>query len=475
MAASLKKNFLFNSILTASNFVFPLLVYPYVTRVLGVANIGVCEFTDSIINYFSLFSMMGINIIGTREIAKTKASDGDIDRTFSSLFTLNLITTLCALVILVLCSITIDRLAEHPDLMFYGAIKLFFNFLLINWFFQGLEDFKYVAIRTIIVKMLYVVSVIVFVRQRDDYGIYYMLTSLMMALNAVINQLYSRRFVRFNFRKANLKYFARQYFELGFYLFLCSMYTTFNVAYLGFVCSDTEVGYYTCAIKLHSIALAFFSAFTTVVMPRMSSLVSEGKYDEYRLMLDKSSYLLISLFVPILIFGVCFAPEVVRLIAGSGFEGAIVPTMILMPLVLVIGYEQILVVQGLIPMGEDKAVLINSGIGCVAGVILNFIIVRHLGAIGSAIVWAVSELCVMASAQYFLARRMDFHFPLKTLVKYCITYFPLVVLFFLSRQIFIDTWSAMIVSAFVLIIYFFAVNLFVSKNNLIVLLFKKSR
>lgn len=475
MAASLKKNFLFNSILTASNFIFPLLVYPYVTRVLGVANIGVCEFTDSIINYFSLFSMMGISVIGTREIAKTKASGGDMDRTFSSLFALNFITTLCALAILAICSVMVDRLAEHPDLMFYGAIKLFFNFLLINWFFQGLEDFKYVAIRTIIVKILYLVSVFVFVRHREDYGIYYLLTSLMMVLNAIVNLCYSRRFVKFILGKVDLKCFARQYFALGLYLFLCSMYTTFNVAYLGFACSDTEVGYYTCATKLHSIALAFFSAFTTVVMPRMSALISENRYDEYRVMLGKSSDVLANICIPVVIFSLCFAPEIVHIIAGNGFEGAVIPMMIVMPLALVIGYEQILVVQGLIPMREDKAVLINSAIGCVVGVTLNLILVKHLGASGSAVVWAVSELCVMASAQYFLTRRTGFHFPLKTLISRIAIYLPLSVLFFLSRNFIHGIWSALFVSAFAMMLYFFIVNFYVSRNDLIVSLFKRSK
>ena len=139
----IKRNFFFSSILTTANYIFPLIIFPYISRVLGVNNIGICNFVDSIINYFILFSMMGLSITGIREIAKVKKDKSILQQTFSSLFVLNLISTSIALILLIIGIYTIPQLKEHQNLMWIGAVKLVFSLFLIEWFFKGIENFKY--------------------------------------------------------------------------------------------------------------------------------------------------------------------------------------------------------------------------------------------------------------------------------------------------------------------------------------------
>ena len=98
--ASIKKNFLYSSALTDSGYIFPFITYPYVSRVLGVNNIGICNFVDSIINYFILFSMLGISVLGVREIAKVNGSPQKVSRVFSDLLSLNAIFTILSLIAL---------------------------------------------------------------------------------------------------------------------------------------------------------------------------------------------------------------------------------------------------------------------------------------------------------------------------------------------------------------------------------------
>lgn len=141
--ASVKKNFYYSSFLTVSNYIFPLLTYPYVSRVLGVTNIGICNYVDSIINWFSLFSMMGIGIIGIREIASAHLKDRS--KIFSSLLVLNLIITVMVLIVLIVCIITLPNLYEYRNLLYVGVIKLICNVFVIDWLYKGLEDFKYVT------------------------------------------------------------------------------------------------------------------------------------------------------------------------------------------------------------------------------------------------------------------------------------------------------------------------------------------
>ena len=124
---SIKKNFLYNSILTLSGYFFPLLTYPYVSRVLGVSNIGICNFIDSIVNYFMLFSMMGIATVGMREIALHRDNRQEMSRHFSGLIVLNLTSTILAIIVLIGSMYLVPALFPYRRLLFIGVCKLFFN------------------------------------------------------------------------------------------------------------------------------------------------------------------------------------------------------------------------------------------------------------------------------------------------------------------------------------------------------------
>lgn len=341
--SNIKKNFFYSSILTTANYIFPILTYPYVSRVLGVNNIGICNFIDSIINYFILFSMMGIATIGIREVAACKDRE-ERNKIFNGLFFLNTLSTTIMLITLITAIFFIPELYEYKELMFVGAFKLFFNYLLVEWLYKGLEYFKFITIRTLIVKVIYVVSVFVFVRKANDYFVYYLLLSMMVVINAIINILYARKFVTFTFKKLTIRPFVKPFFIFGFYMFLTSMYSSFNVAYLGFVSGEVEVGYFTTATKLFSILLALYTAFTGVLMPRMSNLIREGCWDEFKILLRKSIDILLFFSIPLIIFSIVFAPEIINMISGKGYEGAIVPMRLSMPLILIIGLEQILII-----------------------------------------------------------------------------------------------------------------------------------
>lgn len=381
-----------------------MITYPYVSRVLGVANVGVCNFIDSIINYFLIFSALGIGIVGIREIARNKDCKDDLQEVFSKLFTINTISTTIALVVLLVSMYTIPRLEDNYELMWIGVLKLVFNYLLIEWFFKGLEDFKYVTNRAIIVRTIYVFSVFVFIRDASDVETYYFLTSATIAVNAIINVLYARKFVKFKLCFFSLRYYTKSLCILGVYSILTSFYTTFNVAFLGFVTNDVQVGFYTTSTKIHGIILMMFTAVTSTLMPRMASILEKKQYGQYEKLIKKSVCVLLLFSIPCIVIIELFAPVIIKVIAGLGYEGAILPLRIIAPLVLIIGLEQVLITQSLMPMGKDKAVLINSIIGAFVGIIGNIILVPYLESVGSAIVWLISEIVVMFSALYFFKK-----------------------------------------------------------------------
>ena len=407
------KNFAYNLVLTLCNYIFPLIVYPYVSRVLGVEGIGVCGFVDGIINYFVLFSQLGIASFGIREVARCQ-DDEERNRLFNNLIAVHLITATIAVAALVATAFTVPSMQEYRQFLLIGIIKIVAPVFLIEWFYQGMERFKYITIRSVIVRTLFVVSVFIFVRKPEDVGTYYLLTALVIAANAVFNWTYSRRFRKLSFRGLRPQHYIVPVLIFGYYLILISMYTTFNVVYLGFVKDDVQVGYFTTATKLYSIIMAVFSAFTAVMIPRVSAMLAAGEKEQLQGIIDKIIALLVALVIPIIIFCILNAGVIIRIVSGAGYEGAETPFRIVIGLLLIIGLEQIIIQQCLLASGNMKLIMYVSTLGAVVGIGLNLLLTPRLGCIGSAICWGVSELSVLVLGLYLIRKYMDIHIAWNT-------------------------------------------------------------
>lgn len=463
----IKKNFIYSLILTASNYLFPLLVYPYISRVLGVDKIGVCNFADSVINYFVLFSTIGISIIGIREIASAKQNQDRLNVVYTSLLAHIIIPTILTCIIFVVSVFMIDRLYEFKEILFIGLGKIIGTAFLLDWFYKGIENFKFITIRTISIKAIYVILVFLLVKSPNDYIIYFLLTTVMVVANSIYNFIYSKHFVKYHFD-------AKECFKLipsnlinGLYLFLNTMYSTLNVAFLGFVSTTTQVGYYTTASKIFGIILAVYSALTGVLLPRMSMLFTGHKMDEFIALIQKSIKILLTFSIPVVVVFSILAPQIVNVISGAGYEGAYIPAIISMPLIFVVGYEQILVVQIITPMRQDKIKLINSVIGACVGIIGNILLVKTFLAVGATIVWAASEISVLLSAQYFVTKLLGIRFPIRDLFKSLVAYIPLGIIMFFMTTLSINSFLVLSIAVVVSLLYFIIYEVSINNNLLI--------
>lgn len=465
---SLKRNVVYSSILTISGYLFPLLTYPYVTRVLGVTNIGVYNFVDSIVQYFIIFSMIGVATVGVREIARSKGNNKELSKVFSSLLSINLIFTVISIVILILCTLFIPKLQYYSQMFYIGTAKILANSLLVEWLYKGLENFRYITVRSIIVRSIYVIAVFIFVREVDDYVLYFFLTTLMFVFNAIVNLVHSKNFVKFSLKEISLNPYIKSCAILGLYQVLTNLYTTFNVIYLGFVTDETQVGYYTTATKLYSIIMSLYTAFTGVMMPRMSSLLAEGKIEDFKRMTTKSVEALFAFALPLMVISIVCTPQIVQIIAGTGYDGAIIPMRIVMPLMLVIGYEQILILQILTPLKKDSAILKNSILGASVGMLLNILLVSKFGCNGTAVVWLLSEFTVLITAQYFVSKYINYRMPLRAFFKRIIYTIPITVLCYFLNMLIPYVFGSVVVVAMIVIVYFVILEIFILKNKLII-------
>lgn len=462
----LKKNIVYSSILTTSLYIFQFITYPYVSRVLGVTNIGICNFAQSVVIFASLFSTFGIINLGVREIAAAKGDKEKLNRTFSGIFQINLLLTLAAIILYIAAIEILPQLTPYRKLLYIGIFQILFNTLTMEWLFKGLEDFKYITMRTIWVRIAYVIAIFIFIQNKDDYYLYFIITVGLYVLNGLINSIYSHKLVKFTWQPTIdiFKKYATPILFLGSQALLQTLYTSFNVVYLGFVSNDDQVGYYTTATKIQNIILALYTSFTLVMMPRISAMLADNNMSDVKEMINKSLSILYAFAFPTIILSEIFAPEIISIIAGKGYEQAIPLLRIAMPLILIIGIEQILIVQLLMPLRADKMVFTNSLIGGLVGLIFNILLVGWLQSIGSVLVWFISEFAVFSSAYYFVRKLTDITISLKIVSQYIISFLPLLGICYLI-SLMGQTLLALVYAIIACLTYTHVVLLYIIKNE----------
>ena len=433
---SIKSNLYYSALLTFSTYLVPLLVFPYISRVLGAESIGAIDTVDNIIDYSILFSMMGMSTLGIREVAKSKSDPKALQATFNDLFALNAISTGIVFLLIVLATILLPAMHGRIDLLAIGGIKLLANLFWIEWLYRGLENFKYITLRSIVVRVLFIVSVYIFVRQQHDYIIYYALFVGVVVLNAICNWTHKKSIVSLQWRNCNLKKYVKPFIVLGLFAMLSAVYTKLSMPVLSFTCSDQDAGYYATATRMYQVIIALISSLISAIIPRMSVLIKEGKTAEIERMTKMAFQLLFFIAFPVIIFMELFTPDIILLFAGKGFEQAITPMRIVMIQVLVIGTEQIFILQLLIPLKRDKWVVYSGVAGVAVWAILSAILVPRFHAIGSAIVWVSAELTVLVCASFEVKRVLGFTFPWGYFRKGILIALPYIGFCILSKMVF---------------------------------------
>ena len=424
MAVSVKSNIFYNILLTCSSYIVSLLVFPYISRILGVDNIGAVGFVNKAIDIFMLFTTLGVSVVGVREIALHKDDEKDLDKVFSGLVTALLICTVVVTIIYLFSIYSVQKFRNYELLFLVGTARLLTSFFYIEWFFQGVEKFKYIAIRGVVVRVIYVLSVFFFVHDSSDVNIYYYLTTLSVIANGLINWISAKKIVHFSFAFKQARSYFKPLFSFGLYTILNATFSTCNYLFIGFLCTDREVGYYSTAESLYRLFLSLISACTSVLLPRMSYLVSLNDKDAFDITVNNSFNYLLALCLPLSIFGIFNAEQIIRVIAGPGYEGAIIPLQIMMVLILMNAINQVFIIQVAIPHSLDKYITIGTAIASVISIPLNYYLVKDFGALGSSIVLVFSIIIANALPIYVLLQKKILKFPKDIFVKQIINTIP---------------------------------------------------
>ena len=394
--SSLKRNFIMNAILTMSSFIFPLISFPYVSRILLPEGTGKVSFATSLIAYFVMFAQLGIPTYGVRACARVRDDKEKLSRTAHELLTINLVMTAVSYAVLALALIFVPRLRQERLLYIVVSFTIFFTTIGMEWLYKALEQYTYIAVRSIAFKVVALVAMFVLVREKEDYVIYGGISILASSASYVTNFFHARRYI---FMKPLGGYQFRPHLKavMVFFAMSCAstIYTNLDTVMLGFMDTDTTVGYYNAAVRIKNILVSIVTSLGTVLLPRASYYVEHKLWDQFRGITRKALNFVFVAATPMMLYFILFARDGIYLLSGPEYAGAVLPMQIAMPVLLFVGISNILGIQILVPMGRELSVLWSIVAGAVVDLVLNALLIPRFGAAGAATANMVAEGAVM--------------------------------------------------------------------------------
>ena len=361
----LKKNIFYNSLFSISNFLFPLITFPYSSRILGPAGIGGVVFIDSITTYFILVSFLGIPLYAVRETGKRRNDPEALNKIASEMLFIHIVSVSLFALIYLGAAIAIPVLRQRLDLVFVGIFSMFVNVFTIEWFYQGTEKFRYIGIRSVISKSLSVIFLFVFLKKDLPLIVYYLFIVSGPAINAVLNTINLRKHCSISFKGLVLKQHLTPLLTILGSSLASSVYLIMDVILLGFMKGDVAVGIYNTAMRIVKIPYAIIGSTSTVIIPQMARAYKDADLKTIRTLIDKSFSFVCVIAFPIAAGIFLESHFLVGLLAGERFMNAIPVVKILSWVIILIGLAHIFGLQILNAIGKEKLVLRSVATGMV--------------------------------------------------------------------------------------------------------------
>lgn len=423
--ARIKKNAFFNILLAVSQVLFPLITFPYVSRVLGPEGIGTVSFVDNFTQYFVLVAALGIPIYGVREISRAGKDGASRSRIFSELLLLHFLAMLFLLLLYVSCFYFVPRLAEHRPLMLAGSTLLVSSTFLVEWLYQGMERFPFIAIRTIIIRIAAIIAIFLFVHERDDYVLYYAINCGAVAGSAIVNLAYARPMLAsVSIGVLSFKRHLKPLLYIFSTAIVSSVYTLLDTVLLGFLTDNVQVGYYGTSVKLSKIAVMTLSALSAVLVPPLSSAFKEERRGDALQLLNKSFDSTCLLGVPLSIGMFCIAEPLILVFSGSAFAPSIASLQLLSPTILIVGLSYVYGMQILNPTGYERYFFRATVMGMILSLCSNLLLIPSFRYIGAAWSNLIVESVVLLFLVSYSRRVVAFHPRWQQLFKALVACLP---------------------------------------------------
>ena len=404
MSQSIKVNYIFSLINTLAGILFPLITFPYASRIMEADGIGQVGFFTSLIGYISLFTSLGIPIYAIREIAKTRDNNIQMSKTAIEILLLHSSLVVIGYIIVALMCLFVDKVSIDIPLFLILSLTIFFNAIGCEWFYQGIEEFKYIAVRGLIVRLLYVIFLFSFVHTKSDILVYAGLTVFGTVGNNIFNFWRLWKYVKpqlILFKELQISRHIAPAFRIFALNLVISLYVNLDAVMLGFLKDSSAVGYYEGSSKIARLVISIIQSLQTAMIPRFSYLAKKNDLSDFYMLIQKVVDYVFTVSVPMSVGLAVMSPTLIHLFCGPSYEPAIITLEIISPIVFMISISGIICFQILYPLGKETLAIWSTATGAVINLILCFLLIPTLSQNGAAIAVLAGETTVALSMYLF--------------------------------------------------------------------------
>lgn len=398
---SIGVNAILNGGKTVLTMLFPLVTFPYVSRVLQSENLGKYNFSQSIITYFIMIAGLGISQYAIREGAKYRDNREKYENFASEVFSINIISSLISYVLLFICVFNIGKLYPYRIMILIFSLEIFFTTIGTEWIFSTFEEYGYITVRSIVFKVISMLLLFLFVKNADDYLKYAGITVFANVGANSLNYFYLKKRCQLHFTlKCNWKRHLPPVLIMFASSIAIQIYVNSDITMLGLMCNDKVVGIYTVAAKIYNIVKNMLSAVLVVIIPRAALLLGQNKHEEYKKLIQDILNALIVLVVPAVVGLFCLSQEIVDLIAGFGYEQANSSLRLLSIALLFCLMGWLFNDCVLIPARKEKIVLMATTISAIANMAINLVLIPLFAENAAAFSTIIAEAIMMIICVY---------------------------------------------------------------------------
>lgn len=398
---SLGLNAFFNGMRSVLSLIFPLITFPYISRVLSVSGIGIYNFSNTYVSYFILIAGLGIATYAVREGAKYRNQKEKIEEFTSQVFSINIIATIVAYLLLFLSLVIFKNLNNYVTCILIFSLQILFTTLGTEWIYTIYEDYAYITIRSIAFKILSIILLFILVRKPSDYLWYATITVLAAVGSNILNFIHARSFINIRLTlNTKWRYHLKPIMIIFASAVAVTIFTASDTTILGILKNDYAVGIYSTSVKIYQITEGLLSAILTVTIPRLAMLWGQKRRSEYNDVLTRVINTLGILVLPASVGLIMLSREVVLIIAGYKFLPSVNSLRIITWAIIFSIFAWIFSDCVLIPAKRESKVLRNTLITATINVILNFILIPSMSYDGTSLSTVIAEFSVMVMNGY---------------------------------------------------------------------------
>lgn len=393
---SIKKNFIFSTAYQVLTLIAPLITAPYISRVLGAGGVGVVSYTTSIQMYFSLFAGLGTASYGMREIARNR---NDVYKRSRIFWEIELLTIVTSAACLSIWGVWVALNSEYRIYYIVLTLGILAAMLDISWLYSGMEQFEYIVLPNSLLKILSIIALFVFVRNKDDAVVYLLINMLSIFLGNAAMWFGLKTFVKkVSFKELKIWPHFKETVIYFVPTIATSIYTVLDKTLIGLITHDSEeCGFYEQATKIINMSKVItFTAINNVMCSRISYLFAKNQYDEIKQHIANSMEYIMFLGFGIM-FGIIGVSEhFVPVFFGSGYDKTILLLNVLSPMVVIVGISNCLGSQYYTPVGKRATSAKFLIAGAIVNLFLNILMIPKLEALGASIASLISEIIISA-------------------------------------------------------------------------------